>query len=53
MRIGRAIIFSALLALGAAGSALASPAIVAAAAGHVPSAQVHTVAAAPKFFLHS
>jgi hypothetical protein len=53
MRTGRAIIISAILALGTAGSILASPAMFAAAAGHVPSAQVHTVAAAPKLFLHS
>jgi hypothetical protein len=53
MRTGRAIIISAILALGTAGSILASPAMFAAATGHAPSAQVHTVAAAPKFFVHS
>jgi hypothetical protein len=53
MRTGRAIIISAIIALGTAGSVLASPAMFAAAAGHAPSAQVHTVAAAPKLFLHS
>jgi hypothetical protein len=54
MRTGRAIIISAILALGAAGPVLASPAAFAAAAGHAPSAQVHTVVkAAPAFFVHS
>jgi hypothetical protein len=53
MRTGRAIIISAILALGAAGSILASPAMFAAAAGHAPSAQAHTVVAAPNLFYHT
>ena len=53
MRTGRAIIISAILALGTAGSILTSPAMFAAAAGHVPSTQVHTVAAAPSYFYHA
>jgi hypothetical protein len=53
MRTGRAIIISAILALGTAGSILASPAMFAAAAGHAPSTQVHTVAAAPSYFYHA
>jgi hypothetical protein len=52
MRTGRAIIISALLALGTAGSILASPAMFAAAAGHAPAAQVHTVAMSPQYFMH-
>jgi hypothetical protein len=52
MRTGRAIIITAILTLGTAGSILASPAMFAAATGHVPSAQVHTVAAAPNYFYH-
>jgi hypothetical protein len=52
MRTGRAIIISALLALGTAGSVLASPAMFAAAAGHAPSVQVHTVAMSPQYFVH-
>jgi hypothetical protein len=53
MRTGRAIIISAILALGTAGSILASPAMFAAVAGHAPSAQVQTVTASPSFFYHS
>ena len=49
MRTGRAIIIAAILALGTAGSVLASPAMFAAVA---PSAQVHTVAAAPGIYYH-
>jgi hypothetical protein len=53
MRTGRAIIISALLALGTAGSILASPATFAAAAGHAPTVQTHTVGmAGPMYFVH-
>jgi hypothetical protein len=45
MRIRRAIIIPALLALGAAGSAVAGSAM-SAAAGHAPAAQTQVVAAA-------
>jgi hypothetical protein len=46
MRTGRAIIVSALIALGAAGSILA-------AAGHAPAAHVQTTASKPSTFMHS
>jgi hypothetical protein len=53
MRVGRAIIIPAILALGVAGSAL-SGAGIAVAAGHAPSAHVQAVAAsaAPATFYH-
>jgi hypothetical protein len=46
MRIGRAIIFPAILALGVAGSALSGPAM-SAAVGHAPSAHVQAVGVSP------
>jgi hypothetical protein len=46
MRTGRAIIISAILALGTAGSILA-------AAGHATAAHVQTTAASPTIFYHS
>jgi hypothetical protein len=53
MRIGRALIIPAVLALGVAGSLLSGPAIVAA-AGHAPSAHVQAAAssATPKVLYH-
>jgi hypothetical protein len=46
MRTGRAIIISALLALGTAGAILA-------AAGQAPAAHVQTTAASPSTFYHA
>jgi hypothetical protein len=54
MRIGRAIIIPAVLALGVAGSVLSGSAI-SAATGHAPSVHVQTVAssAGHKVYLHT
>ena len=52
MRIGRAIIIPAILALGVAGSALSGSAI-AVAAIHAPAAHVQAVSAAPQTFYHN
>ena len=53
MRIGRAIIIPAILALGVAGSALPGP-VIAVAAAHAPSVHVQAVAAsfAPDTYYH-
>jgi hypothetical protein len=53
MRKGRAIIVSAFVALGLAGSILAGPAVSAVAA-HAPAAHVHTTSASssPKVLYH-
>jgi hypothetical protein len=54
MRTGRAIIISAVLALGAAAPIVASPAIATATAGHAPAVHVQTsVAAGPNIFYHT
>jgi hypothetical protein len=47
MRTGRTIIISAILALGATGSIVATTAMSATAAVHAPSAHVQAVALAP------
>lgn len=52
MRTRRAILISAVLALGAAGPILASPAIAVAAAGYAPAVHVQAVSADPNVFYH-
>jgi hypothetical protein len=52
MRAGRTIIISAILALGAAGSILATTAISTTAAAHAPTVHVQPVAAGAKVLYH-
>jgi hypothetical protein len=54
MRTGRAIIISAVLALGAAAPVLASSAIATTAAGYAPAVQVQATAhGSPNVFYHT